>query len=144
MSVRVQTVDFDIGQEIAALTKGRCDGGAISSFIGTVRDVPLVLEHYPGMTERALKDIHHQALTRFDLLGARLIHRTGALNPGDQIVLALALARHRQAALEATSFMMDQLKTVAPFWKLEAGKWVTPRTRDQEAAKTWYSDKVEQ
>ena len=135
--VRVQTEDFDLATEIQAFTAGRTDGGALASFIGLVRDVPLNLEHYPGMTETALETLHAQAMAQFDLLDACLIHRVGALQPGDQIVLTLALSRHRQAALDAVAFLMDRLKTDAPFWKLEPEGWVTQRAADRAASAAW-------
>ena len=138
MTVSVQVEDFDMGSEIAALQKGRRDVGAICNFIGTVRDMPLTLEHYPGMTEQSLQAIHDEAMVRFDLLNARLIHRFGPLQPGDQIVGVIALSRHRQAAFDATTFMMDRLKTDAPFWKLEGETWVDQRQSDLEAARTWH------
>jgi len=138
VSVSVQSHDFDLGAELQALSAGRSDVGAVASFIGTVRDTPLTLEHYPGMTERALQDLYDAAMDRFDLQAARLIHRYGPLQPGDQIVLVLALSRHRQAALEATSFLMDRLKTDAPFWKLEGETWVDQRQSDLDAATTWH------
>ena len=127
-----------MGAEIAALQSGRTDVGAICNFIGTVRDTPLTLEHYPGMTEQALQAIHDDALDRFGLIDARLIHRFGALQPGEQIVGVIALSRHRQAAFDAANFMMDRLKTDAPFWKLEGDTWVDQRQSDLEAAKTWH------
>lgn len=143
MSISVQAQDFDMAAEIARIREsrhdeGQYDVGAICSFIGTVRHGPLTLEHYPGMTERALQDIHDQALNRFGLIRARLIHRFGPLQPGDQIVGVIALSRHRQAAFDATNFMMDRLKTDAPFWKLEEDKWVDQRSSDIEAAKAWH------
>lgn len=137
MGVSVQGEDFDLGQEIAALTTGRTDLGAVASFIGTVRDVPLNLEHYPGMTERALQDIYEAAIRRFDLRAARLIHRYGPLQPGDQIVLVIACSAHRAAALQAIEFIMDRLKTDAPFWKLEGDQWVDARESDTRARNRW-------
>lgn len=137
MSVQVQTEDFDLARELAELQAGRTDIGAVCTFTGTVRDVPLTLEHYPGMTEAALQTIHAEAMTRFDLLDAHLIHRHGPLQPGDNIVLVIALSRHRQAAFDAANFMMDRLKTDAPFWKLEDGEWVAQRQSDVSAAKAW-------
>ena len=137
MSVRVQTEDFDLAQELAEIRAGRTDAGAACIFTGTVRDVPLTLEHYPGMTEAALQAIREAALDRFDLLDARLVHRSGPLQPGDNIVLTITLSRHRQAAFDAANFMMDRLKTEAPFWKLEDGNWVERRPEDRAAADRW-------
>ena len=126
-TVRVQTAPFDIAAEIAALTAGRTDVGGIGSFIGTVRSehagraiTALSLEHYPGMTERALADIAASAESRWPLLGCTLIHRVGRMLPGEAIVLVLATSAHRAAALEATAFLIDWLKTRAPFWKQES------------------------
>ena len=137
MSVRVQSEDFDLAKELAELQAGRTDVGAICTFTGTVRDVPLALEHYPGMTEAALQAIHQDAMARFDVLDASLIHRYGPLEPADNIVLVIALSRHRQAAFDAANFMMDRLKTDAPFWKLEEGEWIEQRKQDIEALKRW-------
>ena len=145
----VQTEDFDIGAELARLTAGRFDVGGIGSFIGTVRDIAhgrritaMTLEHYPCMTERAMTRIAEAAEARFDLLGCTLIHRVGALSPGENIVLVLAAAPHRQAALDATAFLIDWLKTRAPFWKKErfadgAEGWVDAREADDLAADRW-------
>ena len=138
MSVRVQAEDFDIGAEIEALRQGRTDIGAICSFVGTVRDVPLALEHYPGMTERALEQIYIDAQDRFDMIRGRIVHRFGPLQPSDNIVLVIALSRHRQAAFDAANYMMDRLKTDAPFWKLENDTWVEQRAGDVAAAKSWH------
>lgn len=147
--VRVQTADFDIGAEIAALLCGRADVGGIGSFIGTVRGTvagrvleSMTLEHYPGMTEAAMRRIAEQAERRWALLGCALIHRVGALPPGANIVLVLAAAAHRQAALEATGFLIDWLKTAAPFWKKErfadgSQAWVDARESDDAAAAKW-------
>ncbi len=139
MGVRVQATDFDLARELAALRDGRTDMGAIASFMGTVRDVPLLLEHYPSMSLRVLQDLRAQALARFDLLDVRIVHRHGALQPGDQIVLVLAAARHRHAAIHAVDFVMDTLKSSAPFWKREGGDWVQQRATDLDAAKSWPS-----
>jgi molybdopterin synthase catalytic subunit len=149
LRVSVQNADFDIGAEIAALTAGRRDIGGIGSFIGTVRDtahgraiIEMTLEHYPGMTERALTEIGQTAIARFGLLGCTLIHRVGKLRPGENIVLVLAAAPHRQSALDGTGFLIDWLKTKAPFWKKErfddgAEAWVDARDIDEQAAAKW-------
>jgi molybdopterin synthase catalytic subunit len=148
MTVRVQAADFDIGAEIAQLREGDRSVGAIASFIGTVRDVNdastitgLTLEHYPGMTEAALEEIVAEARRRFDILDALVIHRIGALAPGDQIVLVAVTSAHRGTAFEACEFVMDWLKTRAPFWKKErlpdGERWVEARASDDEAAQRW-------
>jgi molybdopterin synthase catalytic subunit len=148
-TVRVQTGDFDVSAELAALAAGRTDIGGFGSFIGTVRGTAhgraitaMRLEHYPVMTEQAMQRIAAQAERRWDLLGATLIHRVGELRPGENIVLVLAAAAHRQAALEATGFLIDWLKTAAPFWKKErfaSGEeaWVDAREADTQAAARW-------
>jgi molybdopterin synthase catalytic subunit len=145
----VQQADFALGAETAALTAGRHDIGGIGSFIGTVRGTvhgrplaSMTLEHYPGMTERAMARIAAEAERRWALLGCTLIHRVGPLRPGDNIVLVLAAASHRQPALEATAFLIDWLKTRAPFWKKErfadgAETWVDAREDDEAAAARW-------
>jgi molybdopterin synthase catalytic subunit len=149
--IKVQTEDFDVGAEIAALTSGRTDIGGIGCFIGTVRADPkgaasavvgMTLEHYPGMTERAIGRIADQAAERWPLLGCTVIHRVGPLYPGDNIVLVIAVSAHRQAALDATAFLIDWLKTKAPFWKREdfadgTGGWVDARDEDEVAASRW-------
>ncbi len=153
--IKVQTEDFDTGAEIAALTAGRTDIGGIGCFIGTVRDNPglkdapaatavtaMTLEHYPGMTERAIARIVAEAEGRWPLLGCTVIHRVGRLQAGDNIVLVIAASSHRQAALDATAFLIDWLKTRAPFWKREefaggAGSWVEARDADDAAAARW-------
>ena len=148
MPVRVQTGDFDIGEEIARLRVGDRGVGAIASFIGTVRDVNdattitgLTLEHYPGMTEAALDEIVAEARQRFDIRDALVVHRVGALVPGDQIVLVVVTGAHRDAAFDACEFVMDWLKTRAPFWKKErlpdGERWVEARASDDEAAQRW-------
>jgi len=148
MTVRVQTADFDIGAEIARLREGHRSVGAIASFIGTVRDVDdastiigLTLEHYPGMTEAALEEIVAEARRRFDIRDALVIHRVGALAPGDQIVLVAVTSAHRGMAFDACEFIMDALKTRAPFWKKErlpdGERWVEARASDDEAARRW-------
>ena len=148
-TIRVQVEDFDIGGEIAALTARRADIGGIASFIGTVRDTAggkpitaMTLEHYPAMTEQAMARIAAEAAARWPLLGCTLIHRVGRLLPGANIVLVLAASPHRHAALEAASFLIDWLKTRAPFWKKEsfadgAEAWVTAREDDEAATARW-------
>ena len=145
----VQETDFDTGAEIARLTAGRTDIGGIGCFVGTVRSeaggraiAALTLEHYPAMTEPALARIADEAARRWDLLGCTLIHRVGRLRPGENIVLVLAASAHRQAALEAIAFLIDWLKTKAPFWKKEAfadghEAWVAAREADEAAAERW-------
>jgi len=151
MAVRVQTGDFDVGAEIAALTAGRADIGAVVTFTGLVRDVAggepisaMELEHYPGMTEKALAAIEAEAHQRWPLQGTTVIHRHGRLAPGDRIVLVIAASAHRQAAFEAAEFLMDYLKTRAPFWKKEhapdGGRWVDARDADDAAAERWRRD----
>lgn len=149
MAVRVQPHDFDIGAEIKALTGGRTDIGAIVAFAGTVRgDTPdhpiasMTLEHYPGMTEAELARIEAEALARWPLAASLIIHRFGTLQPGDKIVLVITASAHRQAAFEAAEFLMDYLKSRAPFWKKEEGpdgqaRWVDARETDDEAAARW-------
>ncbi len=148
MPVRVTTEDFDAGSEIAALRSGDARVGAVASFIGTVRDVNdgeavtgLTLEHYPGMTEKSLAAIVDEARARFDILDALVIHRVGALRPTDQIVLVAVTATHRGEAFDACRFVMDYLKTRAPFWKKEAtpagAHWVDARDSDDSAAARW-------
>ncbi len=147
-SVSVQTADFDIGAEIDALTAGDREIGAVVSFTGLVREMvggsaisSMELEHYPGMTERALEEIVDEACQRWPLQGVRVIHRHGPLAPGDRIVLVLTASKHRRAAFEAAAFLMDYLKTRAPFWKKETGaegdRWVDARDVDDEAAERW-------
>src|ERR1700744_2655114 len=149
--IKVQTEDFDVGAEIAALTAGRTDVGGIGCFVGTVRAdakaatsavAAMTLEHYPGMTEKAISRIADQAAERWPLLGCTVIHRVGKLHPGENIVLVLAASAHRQAALDATAFLIDWLKTKAPFWKREdfaggEGAWVDAREADDTAASRW-------
>lgn len=147
-SVSVQTEDFDIAAEIERLSAHDRNIGAIVSFTGLVRELSeqgaistMELQHYPGMTERALAEIVEQAKSRWPLQGVRVIHRYGPLAPGDRIVLALTASRHRQAAFEAASFLMDYLKTRAPFWKKESGPegehWVDARESDDAALARW-------
>lgn len=148
MTVRVQTGDFDAGAEIAALRAGRPALGAIAAFIGLVRDVNdgaavsgMTLEHYPGMTERALEDICAQAHVRWKIDDALVIHRYGTLKPCDQIVLVVVASAHRSEAFAACEFIMDYLKTEAPFWKKEitpqGERWVEARASDDAAANRW-------
>jgi molybdopterin synthase catalytic subunit len=147
--IKVQTGDFDIGAEFAALGAGRTDIGGIGCFVGTVRNnaldqrvAAMTLEHYPAMTERAIARITEEAERRWELLGCTVIHRVGRLVAGDNIVLVLAAAAHRQPALDATAFLIDWLKTKAPFWKKEefidgAAAWVEARDADDAAAARW-------
>ena len=139
--IRVQTEDFDIGAEAKALTEGRTEIGAVVPFSGIVRDVPLELEHYPGMTEKELTRIEAEAHRRWPLQASLIVHRVGRLRPGDNIVLVIAASAHRQAAFEAASFLMDYLKTRAPFWKKEErdgeAQWVDARESDEKAMKKW-------
>ena len=164
MSVSVQEADFDAGAEIAALSAGRDDVGAVASFTGLVRadkqadaavaarvgaDAPAVqamtLEHYPGMTEKALEAIVDEARGRWDLYGVRVIHRVGRLVPGDRIVFVAVASAHRGEAFAACEFIMDYLKTRAPFWKKEetpqGGRWVDARESDDHAAGRWEAGK---
>ncbi len=144
--IAVQEAPFDLAAETARLTDGRTDIGALASFIGVCRAddglAAMVLEHYPGMTERALDKIAAEAEGRWPLTGCTVIHRVGRLEPGASIVLVLTASAHRQAALEACAFLMDWLKTKAPFWKREefrAGhaRWVEARAEDDAAAQKW-------
>ncbi|HLS57148.1 MAG TPA: molybdopterin synthase catalytic subunit MoaE [Zeimonas sp.] len=148
MPVRVQQQDFDVGAEVAALRAGRLDVGAVACFVGTVRDLnegagvsSMTLEHYPGMTERALEDICAQARQRWDILDVLAVHRYGELAPGDQIVLVVVTSAHRGEAFAACEFVMDYLKTQAPFWKKErtpqGARWVEAREADDAAAARW-------
>ena len=148
MAVRVQENDFDVGAELKALTEGRTDIGAVVTFTGLVRDLnegsgvsAMTLEHYPGMTEKELERIEVEARDRWPLNDALIVHRYGRMEPGEQIVLVIAASAHRQAAFEAASFLMDFLKTRAPFWKLEegedGGQWVDAREADTAAADKW-------
>jgi molybdopterin synthase catalytic subunit len=145
-TVRVQEADFDVSTELAALTAGRDDAGGIGCFVGVVRAsggiAAMTLEHYPAMTERAIRQIADAAERRWSLLGCTVIHRVGRLPVGAQIVLVLAAAAHRGEALEATTFLIDWLKTKAPFWKREeradgSGEWVEARETDDAAAARW-------
>ncbi|MCD8536053.1 MAG: molybdenum cofactor biosynthesis protein MoaE [Burkholderiaceae bacterium] len=147
-SISVQTEDFDVGAEIDALTAGRADIGAVVSFVGYVREfslqkgvTALELEHYPGMTERSLEAIARRAMMRWPLTGVRLIHRHGRLLPSERIVAVLTASAHRQAAFEANAFIMDYLKSEAPFWKKEhrgqEAVWVQVRESDAQALARW-------
>jgi molybdopterin synthase catalytic subunit len=155
VSVRVQAVDFDIGVEVARLSQGRTDVGAIVTFTGTVRGSgaghaiggtaaidAITLEHYPGMTEAELERIEALAHQRWPLQGSSIVHRIGRLAPGENIVLVVTASAHRQAAFEAAEFLMDYLKTEAPFWKKEdiaggATHWVDARETDTAARDRW-------
>lgn len=151
MAVRVQSEPFDVGAEVAALTAGREDAGGVVTFTGFVRGqadgrdlAVLTLEHYPGMTERELERIDDEARARFGLLGSTVIHRIGALTPGEPIVLVVTAAAHRRAAFEAAEFLMDYLKSRAPFWKKESfrdgsERWVDARDCDSAALERWQS-----
>ena len=146
--IRVQAVNFDLGDELKKMTDGNTGIGGLCSFVGLVRDMAnderisaMTLEHYPGMTEKALTDIEKQAHSRWNLDETLIIHRYGRMEPGEQIVLVAAASAHRGAAFEACHFLIDWLKTKAPFWKLEdtpgGGKWVDARTSDDEAETRW-------
>ncbi len=148
MSVQVQAEDFDLGAEVRAAHAGCLRVGAVASFVGYVRDLnegdevrDLVLEHYPGMTERALERIEAQARERWTLDAVRVIHRVGRLAPGQQIVLVVVASAHRGEAFAACEFLMDYLKTQAPFWKKEqtpaGARWVEARSSDDAAAQRW-------
>lgn len=148
MTVRVQEQDFDLGSEVARIREGRTDIGAIVTFTGTVRGggtsgiESMTLEHYPGMTERELERVEAEAHERWPLDASLIIHRYGKLSPGDNIVLVVTASSHRQAAFEAAEFLMDYLKTRAPFWKKEAGpdgtgNWVDARDSDDKAIERW-------
>lgn len=143
MAVRVQVEDFDLGVEAAAL-RGSGDAGALVTFSGIVRggDVAaMTLEHYPGMTEAALAEIEAEACARWDLSASLIIHRVGRLMPGENIMMVAAASRHRKAAFEAAEFLMDYLKTRAPFWKKEetpeGARWVDAREEDDAAVARW-------
>ena len=148
MAVRVQTEDFDAGAEMAAMRRGNPKIGAIASFVGVVRDLnegadvaEMTLEHYPGMTEKALGEIVAEAKARWDIYDALIVHRVGTLKPTDQIVLVVVASGHRGDAFQACEFLMDYLKTRAPFWKKEStpegGRWVDARKTDDAAADRW-------
>jgi molybdopterin synthase catalytic subunit len=148
MSIRVQTADFDLSREVAALRQNSPQVGAVVTFVGTVRDIndgssvaEMELEHYPGMTEKALEDIVAQAKVRWDICDALVIHRVGPLLPKDQIVLVAVTSAHRGEAFDACEFIIDYLKTQAPFWKKEqtpqGARWVDARVTDDEALSKW-------
>lgn len=151
MPVRIQEHDFDLSVEVARLREGDGQVGAVAVFIGTVRDLnegsavkQMTLEHYPGMTEAALEAIIEQAKSRWDLRNALIIHRIGSLKPQDQIVLVAVTSAHRGEAFSACEFMMDYLKTQAPFWKKEdtpdGARWVDARVSDDQALERWSKD----
>jgi len=148
--VRIQTADFDLGAEISALRAGDARVGAVCSFVGTVRDRTagqpgairsMELEHYPGMTEKSIEAMIDQAHQRFDIFGARVVHRVGLLQPLDQIVLVAVTSAHRGESFQACEFLMDYLKTQAPFWKKEqtpeGAHWVDARVSDDAALARW-------
>ncbi|PBB78331.1 molybdopterin synthase catalytic subunit [Mesorhizobium sp. WSM3879] len=147
-AIRVQREDFDVAAEIAALTEGRADIGAVVTFSGLCRDekgalAALELEHYPGMAEAEIGRIATEAIGRWPLQGLTVVHRHGKITPGENIVLVVAASAHRQAAFEAANFLMDYLKSRAPFWKKEhradgsEGGWVEAKEADDEAAGRW-------
>ncbi len=148
MKISVQTKAFDLGAEVAAMSRGRTDIGAIASFVGLARDLnqgsgvfAMTLEHYPGMTEKALAALVEEAHARWTLLDVTVIHRVGRLLPGDPIVLVAVAGQHRGEAFDACEFIMDYLKTQAPFWKKEetpeGERWVEARASDDAAAARW-------
>ena len=148
MSVRVQREDFDVGAEIARVSKEGSDVGGVASFVGVVRGGEgagaigaMTLEHYPGMTEKELARIEAEALSRWPISASLIVHRYGRLEPGDNIVLVVTASRHREAAFEACEFLVDWLKTKAPFWKNEeaasGARWVEARDADDAAAARW-------
>lgn len=148
MTIRIQTEAFDLGREVDALRAGRLDIGAVASFVGYARDIndgsgvtAMTLEHYPGMTEKALATLVDEANTRWSLIDTTVIHRVGRLLPGDPIVLVAVASRHRSDAFAACEYLMDFLKTRAPFWKKEetpdGERWVDARESDEAAAARW-------
>ena len=148
VTIRIQQADFDIAQEISALTQGRTDIGAVVSFSGICRGregsetiAALTLEHYPGMAEAEIARDAETAMSRWPLTGLTVVHRVGRITPGENIVLVLAASQHRQAAFQAAEFLMDYLKANAPFWKREETKdgthWVDARGHDDDAAARW-------
>lgn len=150
-SVTIQTADFDVSTELAALREQSGQVGAVASFVGVVRDInddqsvtSMALEHYPGMTEKSIGEIIEQAAERWKLIGARVIHRIGELSVSDQIVLVAVSSRHRGEAFAACEFIMDFLKTRAPFWKKEqtpaGARWVDARSSDNAATDRWCRD----
>jgi molybdopterin synthase catalytic subunit len=147
-TIRIQEADFDIAQEIAALTKGRIDIGAVVTFTGICRGTEdgeniaaLTLEHYPGMAEAEIKRHTDEAMSRWPLSGLTVVHRVGRIEPGQNIVLVLTASQHRQAAFHAAEFLMDYLKTNAPFWKREesarGSSWIEARDHDDAATARW-------
>ncbi len=149
--IKVQSEPFDVAAELDALKRGNLNIGASCLFLGTVRDLnndadvsSMTLEHYPGMTEKALEEIEQEANARWPLQASLVIHRYGKLDPGDDIVLVITCSAHRQAAFEAAEYLMDWLKTKAPFWKLEEGEaggtWVDARESDETAAARWMEE----
>ena len=149
--IRVQRDDFDVGAELAALTRGNTGIGGVTSFVGLVRDVAgdrrvaaMTLEHYPGMTERELQAIEDEARRRWPLDAVLIIHRYGRLEPGERIVLVATASAHREAAFASCHFLVDWLKTKAPFWKLEetpeGARWVDAQAGDDAAAKRWVAE----
>jgi molybdopterin synthase catalytic subunit len=147
-SVSIQTADFDLGQEVATLRAQDPRVGAVCSFVGTVRDrndgqsvSSMELEHYPGMTEKAIDAMLEAARLKFDIFGARVIHRVGLLQPLDQVVLVAVISAHRGASFQACEFLMDYMKTQAPFWKKEqtpdGARWVDARVADDAALAKW-------
>lgn len=155
MTVKVQAEDFDIGAELAALTDGNTEIGGLVSFVGLVRDLggddalkAMTLEHYPGMTEKMLAEIDAEAHARWPLEASLIVHRYGRLEPGDRIVLVATASPHRQAAFDACAFLIDWLKTKAPFWKLEeseqaGARWVEAKASDDRAAARWQDKREE-
>ena len=148
VTIRIQEADFDVAQEMALVTKGRTDIGAVVTFSGICRGTEaggeiaaLKLEHYPGMAEAEIERHVQEAMARWPLHGLTVIHRFGRIEPGQNIVLVVTASQHRQAAFEAAEFLMDYLKTSAPFWKQEEGakdnKWIEARAHDDAAARRW-------
>ena len=148
--ISVQSEDFDVGKELFDLRKGKFEIGGVCSFVGLVRDMAdekqilgMTLEHYPGMTEKALAEIDREAHSRWPLVDTKIIHRYGSLKPGDQIVLVCTASQHRKAAIEACHFLIDWLKTKAPFWKSEqspyGSEWVEERVTDKQEEQKWKS-----
>jgi len=151
-TIRIQTEDFDAGAEIAKLRAGKPKVGAIASFVGVCRDIndgesvaTMTLEHYPGMTEKALAKIVDEAIARWRIIDVTVVHRVGELKPTDQIVLVVVSSGHRGDAFAACEFLMDYLKTRAPFWKKEqtpeGARWVEARSSDDDAAARWTPDR---
>jgi molybdopterin synthase catalytic subunit len=147
-TVSIQTQDFDVSQELAALRAGDARVGAVCSFLGTVRErndgssvASMALEHYPGMTEKSISAMMEEAKKRFDIFAARVIHRVGLLHPEDQIVFVAVTSAHRGESFKACEFLMDYLKTQAPFWKKEVtpegARWVDARVSDDQALARW-------